>query len=71
MLLRSFRDVGHELGADTLDLARVWMRDGARADRRVVLWGEDDTWRVRPLREIDPEYRNPLYSVELAEAWRQ
>lgn len=71
VLLRSFRDVGHELGADALDLARVWMRDVARTDRRVVLWGEDDTWRVRPLREIDPEYRNPLYSVELAEAWRQ
>ena len=71
VLLRYFRGVGHELDVGALDLARVWMRDVARADRRAVLWGEDDTWRVRPLREIDPEYRNPLYSVELAEAWRQ
>ena len=71
VLLRTFHGVGHGLEVDALDLARLWIRDVSRPDCRVVSWGEDDTWRVRPLREIDAEYRNPLYSSELAEAWRR
>jgi poly(3-hydroxybutyrate) depolymerase len=71
VLLRTFHGVGHGLEVDALDLVRLWIRDVSRPDCRVVSWGEDDTWRVRPLREIDAEYRNPLYSSELAEAWRR
>ena len=71
VLLRTFHGVGHGLEVDALDLARLWIRDVSRPDCRVVSWGEDDTWRVRPPREIDAEYRNPLYSSELAEAWRR
>ena len=71
VLLRTFRGAGHELDAGALGLARLWMRGVSRPDCRVVSWGEDDTWRVRPPREIDAEYRNPLYSTELAEAWRR
>jgi len=71
VLARTFYGVWHELDVKALDLARAWMRDVVAPNCRVVLWGEDDTWRVRPLHEIDPEYRNPLYSPELAKVWQQ
>ena len=62
---------GHALDPDALELARAWLAAFARERPAVRAWGEDDTWRVRPVRLIDPEFRNPLYTSELAEAWRR
>ncbi len=70
VLWRSF-PCGHALDPNALDLARAWLAAFSGERPPVRAWGEDDTMRVRPVRLIDPEFRNPLYSEELEVAWRK
>ena len=53
-----------------LALARAWLASFAGDEPSVRVWGEDDTGRVLPVAQIDPEFRNPLYSAELESLWR-
>ena len=61
---------GHGLDPATLALARAWLAAFAGGTPPVRAWGEDDTWRILPAARIDPEFRNPLYSAELAQRWK-
>ncbi len=70
VLWRSF-PCGHALDPNALDLARAWLAAFSGEKPAVRSWGEDDTMRVRPARLIDPEFRNPLYSAALEQAWRE
>ena len=70
VLWRSF-PCGHALDPNALDLARAWLAAFSGERPPVRAWGEDDTMRVRPVRLIDPEFRNPLYSEGLEVAWRK
>ena len=61
---------GHELNDRALQLARAFL--AAAASKNVcTLWGEDDTRRILPCVQIDVEFRNPLYTNEIAGLWRQ
>ncbi len=61
---------GHELDGRVLVLARAWLTAFAQGGGWPRAWGEDDTWQVRPLAQIDPEFRNPLYTEEMKRLWR-
>ena len=61
---------GHNLEPAALALARAWLASFAGDEPSVRAWGEDDTGRVLPVVQIDPEFRNPLYSAELESLWR-
>ena len=61
---------GHELNDRALQLARAFL--AAAASKNVcTLWGEDDTRRILPCAQIDVEFRNPLYTNEIAGLWRR
>ena len=59
---------GHELNDRALQLARAFL---AASKNVCTLRGEDDTRRILPCAQIDVEFRNPLYTNEIAELWRQ
>ena len=61
---------GHELNDCARQLARAFL--AAAASKNVcTLWGEDDTRRILPCAQIDVEFRNPLYTNEIAGLWRR
>lgn len=69
LLWKPFPAAGHELNREALALASAWFdallsgRDAAREH------GEDDTLLIRE--DIEPEFRNPLYSAGIRELWRK
>ena len=69
VLTRTF-SCGHELDARVLALARAWLAAFSAGHPSIRAWGEDDTGQVRPPVQIDPEFRNPLYTEEIARLWR-
>ena len=61
---------GHELTDQPLAMARAFF--AAVADGTpCALWGEDDTRKVCAADQIDPEFRNPLFTQELLTLWRR
>lgn len=59
---------GHELSPDALNLARAWL-NAILSGTRSPEYGEDDTKVIR--RDLDLEYRNPLYDATIRELWRR
>ncbi|MDR0931606.1 MAG: hypothetical protein LBM70_01115 [Victivallales bacterium] len=57
---------GHELNAEALELARAWF-DAILLGVKVAEYGEDDTMQIK--KNIDLEFRNPLYSPKIRELW--
>lgn len=62
---------GHDLGADARAFACAWLAAFAAAPPAVRAWGEEGTGRIRPLADIEPEDRNPLYTEDLETRWRR
>ncbi len=59
---------GHELNPEALELARAWF-DALLSGAEPEEFGEDDTMQID--RNIDVEFRNPLYNRTLRELWRK
>ncbi len=68
LLWKYFPGAGHELSAAALEMAEIWF-DDIISGKKVRHWGEDDTGQTGG--EIEPEFRNPLYSEKLEELWRK
>ncbi len=68
LLWKYFPNCGHELSKEALELAKVWF-DDLLSGKKVIAYGEDDTGQIRG--NIDPEFRNPLYSEKMRELWRK
>ena len=70
MLLWKPVKAGHELCPHALNMAREFFAAVA-GGAPCALWGEDDTWLIRPRDRIDAEFCNPLYNNGIAALWRQ
>ncbi len=65
---------GHELNGEALDFARQFFDDILGGSASPICVGEDETMLVLPphrAREIDIEFRNPLYSEKLKKLWEE
>lgn len=68
LLWKYYPNAGHELSKEALDLAKVWF-DDLLSGKKILDYGEDDTLQIS--RQIDAEFRNPLYSEKMRELWRK
>lgn len=71
LLRKIFPTTGRNWGPDSLELARLWL-DAVLSEERVQEYGEDETLRVVPVsrkKDIEPEYRNPLYNSRIRDLW--
>ena len=68
LLWKYYPDAGHELSQQALEMARTWF-DDILSGKKIIAYGEDDTHQISD--KIEPEFRNPLYSAELMELWRE
>lgn len=62
----------HELNREALDITKEFF-DAIIKKKSPKYIGEDDTMQVLPIskiKEIDTEFRNPLYSEKLKELWK-
>ena len=74
VIWRSFQGE-HELNAGSLRLAELFFEDIAAGRRTEVYIGDDQTMNYYPATsrnaaDIEPEYRNNLFSLKLAECWK-
>lgn len=61
-------DNGHELNAETLQLAKAWF-DAILSNEDNQLYGEDDSFKIQ--KNIDIEFRNPLYNSTIQGLWQK